>query len=377
MKKRIISILISSLFLLSSISCSTNNKMEKTVNLPEVTELKVNDNLPVDELVKKTEFSLNLDKTSEYFLENYFVFGSKDGRKYYTKRYCDERTAMSYSGNESELGYITVNSSKPVPLVNFKPKHKNIFCTNLEIFDNYLVWDEQNEDGIFVKKMNLSTNEVSDGFEKQFFSGQNRVGNELLFYESWKQEHPLKSFNPETNEIKTVAEKTHIINPYEQPLGINNTLGYARLRDDGNAEIIYESKSKSLTIPLKTDLVTDIVTSEKYIIWSQLESKSYWSKGKVFCYDIEDHKLHSVKIDEGRVNATPVGDKYVLLSVIFENSRQVISWNLEENQLSKVKEFSKDETLTSIYYDDGDGDNKAYIEYRDENYIYSLEFSYQ
>ncbi len=41
--------------------------MEKTVNLPEVTELKVNDNLPVDELVKKTEFSLNLDKTSEYF----------------------------------------------------------------------------------------------------------------------------------------------------------------------------------------------------------------------------------------------------------------------------------------------------------------------
>lgn len=53
MKKRIISILISSLFLLSSISCSTNNKMEKTVNLPEVTELKVNDNLPVDELVKK------------------------------------------------------------------------------------------------------------------------------------------------------------------------------------------------------------------------------------------------------------------------------------------------------------------------------------
>ncbi|AVM42610.1 hypothetical protein [Fastidiosipila sanguinis] len=67
MKKRIISILISSLFLLSSISCSTNNKMEKTVNLPEVTELKVNDNLPVDELVKKTEFSLNLDKTSEYF----------------------------------------------------------------------------------------------------------------------------------------------------------------------------------------------------------------------------------------------------------------------------------------------------------------------
>lgn len=67
MKKRIVSILISSLFLLSSISCSTNNKMEKTVNLPEVTELKVNDNLPVDELVKKTEFSLNLDKTSEYF----------------------------------------------------------------------------------------------------------------------------------------------------------------------------------------------------------------------------------------------------------------------------------------------------------------------
>ncbi len=55
----------------------------------------------------------------------------------------------------------------------------------------------------------------------------------------------------------------------------------------------------------------------------------------------------------------------------------MISWNLEENQLSKVKEFSKDETLTSIYYDDGDGDNKAYIEYRDENYIYSLEFSYQ
>ena len=67
MKKRIISILISSLFLLSSISCNTNNNMENTVNLPEVTELKVNDSLPVDEQVKKTEFSLNLDKTSEYF----------------------------------------------------------------------------------------------------------------------------------------------------------------------------------------------------------------------------------------------------------------------------------------------------------------------